>query len=239
MEHGIEGLDRAGSATVRSLAATVDAATGERSVADQEPDDDSSRRPRAHRAALALLTAALVGGAAVWAAGALAPSPTEPSTGPAPIDAAPVPVVAATPDAPVAALVADAGAGAAPSADAAPRGETAGHRAAHRTAARAEHRADQRSVTTSPPAQPSRATDHSVRRSPEPGTVLINTSPWARVTVAGREDGCPDTPCTLKLPPGDYTIELHNPVADLTAEIAVHVDSGATVQRTETLTRRR
>ena len=70
----------------------------------------------------------------------------------------------------------------------------------------------------------------------EPGTVKISATPWAEVTVLGRPDGCAETPCVLRLSPGRHTLRLRNPVARLTKDIRVTVESGKTVVINTSLT---
>jgi tRNA A-37 threonylcarbamoyl transferase component Bud32 len=70
-----------------------------------------------------------------------------------------------------------------------------------------------------------------------PGTVKVSATPWAAVKVRGRSEGCRDTPCTLRLPPGRHVLLLRNPVANLAKQVTVTVTSGATVVVRETLTR--
>jgi serine/threonine protein kinase len=60
------------------------------------------------------------------------------------------------------------------------------------------------------------------------GQVRISTRPWSRVTVRGHDAVCEETPCTLSLPPGDYSLYLENPIADRHAEVEVTVEAGRT-----------
>jgi hypothetical protein len=74
----------------------------------------------------------------------------------------------------------------------------------------------------------------------EPGTLVVTSTPWAEVTVAGRGESCADTTgsaCKLSLPAGTYTLRLYNPSANLGATVKVEVVAGETKTVRETLTR--
>jgi tRNA A-37 threonylcarbamoyl transferase component Bud32 len=74
----------------------------------------------------------------------------------------------------------------------------------------------------------------------EPGTLVVTSTPWAEVTVAGRGESCADTTgsaCKLSLPAGTYTLRLYNPSANLGATVTVEVVAGETKTVRETLTR--
>ncbi len=64
-------------------------------------------------------------------------------------------------------------------------------------------------------------------RSPAPPKVSpplelrVSSTPWAVVSVLGRTEGCPETPCRLLLPPGTYQLELHNPIIELRKTVKV------------------
>jgi hypothetical protein len=69
-----------------------------------------------------------------------------------------------------------------------------------------------------------------------PGTVRINTTPWSRVTVVGQKAGCEETECTLTLPPGRYTLRLHNPIDPTRSKnVKIEVKSGEETLVQETL----
>jgi hypothetical protein len=68
------------------------------------------------------------------------------------------------------------------------------------------------------------------------GTVRVSSSPWAEVRVGGRPERCAETPCTLMLPAGTYTLSLRNPVAQLDKTVTVVVRASETVTVRETLT---
>jgi hypothetical protein len=70
-----------------------------------------------------------------------------------------------------------------------------------------------------------------------PGKVRVQSSPWAEVEVVGRGKKCNDTPCTIELPAGRYTLRLRNPPAGLGASREVTVVSGDTVDVSAQLTR--
>jgi hypothetical protein len=61
-----------------------------------------------------------------------------------------------------------------------------------------------------------------------PGTVKVSTSPWARVRVVGHGGGCAETPCSLSLPPGRYSLRLENPHQPGATFVKVLVESGKT-----------
>lgn len=69
------------------------------------------------------------------------------------------------------------------------------------------------------------------------GFLRISSSPWARVTIVGRPETCRDTPCQLSLPPGTYSLTLHNPVKNVGKSISVKVIAGETATIREILTR--
>ncbi len=69
------------------------------------------------------------------------------------------------------------------------------------------------------------------------GSVRVSTSPWATVSVSGRSESCRDTPCKLDLPPGTYSVTLHNPVKNVGKTVDVHVKAGETATIREILTR--
>jgi serine/threonine protein kinase len=71
----------------------------------------------------------------------------------------------------------------------------------------------------------------------EPGHLQVNSSPWAEVEVIGRGRKCSETPCTLDLPPGRYTLRLRNPTANVGTTREVTVVSGQTQTVIVTLTR--
>jgi hypothetical protein len=99
----------------------------------------------------------------------------------------------------------------------------------------------------SPGAHPGRPTQHATRHAhgttpgttpaaaPAPGTVKISATPWARVTVAGSNASCNETPCVLQLPAGKHTLRLENPVAGLSKERLVDLAPGQTLVIRETL----
>jgi hypothetical protein len=70
---------------------------------------------------------------------------------------------------------------------------------------------------------------------PAPGTVKISVTPWARVTVAGSNASCAETPCVLALPAGKHTLRLVNPVAGLTKDRVIDLAPGETLVVRETL----
>jgi hypothetical protein len=82
-----------------------------------------------------------------------------------------------------------------------------------------------------PPPPPAAAAP---RRAPaEPGTVRVSwRGSWARVSVAGTGKGCPETPCSLQLPPGRYTIDLHNVVLDRRETRKISIGPGELVDVT-------
>ena len=69
------------------------------------------------------------------------------------------------------------------------------------------------------------------------GSVRVSTSPWAKVSVAGRAESCRDTPCKLDLPPGTYSLKLHNPVKNVGKTVTVDIKAGETATIREILTR--
>jgi hypothetical protein len=70
----------------------------------------------------------------------------------------------------------------------------------------------------------------------ELGVIKVSCQPWAKVNVAGRGEGCPETPCTLSLPPGRHTLHLSNPVSRFAKTVQVDVVSGETRYVKEALT---
>lgn len=210
---GRAALDPLGSATLLSRAGTVD---------DHAPGPAQPEAPPARRRwpiAAGVVAAVALGGAALYLATARA---DEPAAEVPMVAAAPPPDAAVIPTAPVTpALPPRSGADAAMTADGPPPGDAA-------PPPRSPGRVNADRSPAPPPAPTS-----------PPGTVLINASPWARVTVLHHDAGCEETPCTLTLPPGRHRIRLHNPVADLSREIVVEVESGAVVRRAESLTRPR
>ncbi len=68
------------------------------------------------------------------------------------------------------------------------------------------------------------------------GAVRVSSSPWAEVRVIGRADRCRETPCTLRLPAGTYTLALRNPVAHVGKNVVVEVRPHETITLRETLT---
>jgi serine/threonine-protein kinase len=72
------------------------------------------------------------------------------------------------------------------------------------------------------------------RRPPAaPGTVRVSwRGSWARVSVAGTGKGCPETPCSLRLPPGRYTVELHNVILDRRETRRISIGPGELVDVT-------
>lgn len=213
---GRAALDPLGSATLLSHAGTVD---------DPAPDPaPPERQARRWPMAAGLVAAVALGGAALYLATARADKPSSeespvaeqsPVAAASPADAAVIPTAPVTPALPP------------------QEGADAAVPAAARSPADA----------AAPPPSPRRGDpDRSPPRPPAPagppGAVLISASPWAQVTVLDHDAGCDETPCTLTLPPGRHRIRLHNPVADLSREIVVEIESGAVVRRTESLTRR-
>jgi serine/threonine-protein kinase len=59
----------------------------------------------------------------------------------------------------------------------------------------------------------------------DPGTVRITVSPWAFVSVDGKDQGT--TPLTLTLAPGDHEIVIRNPELDRREVIERTVEPGA------------
>ncbi|HEU5055880.1 MAG TPA: serine/threonine-protein kinase [Kofleriaceae bacterium] len=84
--------------------------------------------------------------------------------------------------------------------------------------------------------RPPRAGDGGPSAGP-PGTLQLDSTPWATVRIAGRRESCKETPCTLRLPPGTYRVRLANPLAHLEKEVQVTIESGRTVKVRESLTR--
>jgi serine/threonine protein kinase len=233
LEDGLDQVERAltlapGQSTMRSIAETVmepetiaaaktSAGNEDEPSADSEPEGlEERRRPRAHpRALWAAGALFLIAGGAVAVSMSGMLSSSGPADEPEPgaktamtaIDAAPAAPLVVPADATVTAV--------APTAvppDAAPA------RRGHVARAKADAR------SKAPPV--------------EPGTVKVRSQPWAEVTVVGRDEHCPDTnPCTLTLPPGTYTLRLHNPPSNLGMEVPVTVTSGETTVIRRTLTR--
>lgn len=83
--------------------------------------------------------------------------------------------------------------------------------------------------------RPGRPVQPAPAAAPAPGTVKISATPWARVTVAGSDASCNETPCVLQLPAGKHTLRLVNPVAGLSKERHVELAPGETVVIRETL----
>jgi len=71
----------------------------------------------------------------------------------------------------------------------------------------------------------------------ETGMIRVSSSPWASVAVEGQKAGCAETPCTLTLAPGVYTLILRNPPGGLEKTVEVRVVSGETTDVIENLTR--
>ncbi len=80
-----------------------------------------------------------------------------------------------------------------------------------------------------------------IRRPPPPpsatGTVEVGSNPWARVTVKGRSESCPETPCALTLPAGEHTLVLVNDQANRRATRTVTINANETTKISVTLTR--
>ena len=80
----------------------------------------------------------------------------------------------------------------------------------------------------------SAAADVIVRPPPPPpipnGTLVLNTHPWARVTIDGRVVG--NTPVRMQLPAGTHQIDLFVPQCNRTVSVAVQVQAGETVRIT-------
>ncbi len=70
------------------------------------------------------------------------------------------------------------------------------------------------------------------------GTIKVSSQPWAEVSVAGASARCADTPCTLSLPAGTYTLHLSNPVLRVAKDVRVEVVAGDTRYVKEVLTAR-
>jgi hypothetical protein len=216
-----------GSPTARSIAATV-TDPGEGGAGLAAPPGAPPRRSRAWMATAAV--AALVVGvpAAVLVARNLAPRDAPPARAEQAEDrAAPERTVPAP---------------------AAPHGEVSAPRPARRAAVEvssgpADVAGRAARAAAEAPHQPRQGGRAAVRRAGAPGggarpegTVRVSSSPWAEVRVIGRPDRCRETPCTLHLPAGTYTLALRNPVAHVGKNVVVEVRPLETVTLRETLT---
>jgi serine/threonine protein kinase len=209
-----------GEATALSMAATVgelsDAALADTALEESGEGKSGESRPQPPSWRIWALGAAAIAGLGITATVVLSstsdegdqPAVASIDAGAAPVDAT---SMVATIDAAGPAEALDATPDAATAPDAAPR---------RRVTADAGRRK---------PARP----DAGVKATGKPGTVRISTAPWARVTVAGRPEGCAETPCQLTLPAGRYTLILENPVSKVGARVEVEVQAGkvATVRK--------
>jgi len=226
LDDGADGLSRIaplapGDQTIRSVAETVaedgDAAGGDdeaAGTAESGAFEAAAARPRA-RWPLAVAAVVLAGGAV--AAYALTRG-----GGAGPVAAADAGVPAASGAASDAAVPAVAPVRfAAGAADAAPAAiDAAVARDVHRPRPHHESTAHADAAPVGPP-----------------GMVRVSSSPWAQVSVIGRHEGCPETPCEISLPPGRYRLRLVNPLANLAKTVEVTVESGVTKDVVESLTR--
>jgi hypothetical protein len=66
------------------------------------------------------------------------------------------------------------------------------------------------------------------------GTLTLNAYPWAKVFIAGKELGI--TPLKLDLPPGDYAVNLENPVVAVKRTVNLTVKEHQETQHFEKMT---
>ena len=88
-------------------------------------------------------------------------------------------------------------------------------------------------VDAAPVVDAAPAIDAAARRevvaSPEPGLLKVNTTRgWAQVAIPRARARCPETPCTFRLRPGRYTVEIRNPVDDSKTTRDVAIESAKT-----------
>ena len=83
-----------------------------------------------------------------------------------------------------------------------------------------------REVVVSTPPPPRETTPPPEAPPADPGKVVVNVKGWANVYINGQKRG--ETPLTVKLPPGSYSIRVENPETGYSASTSVEVSSGKT-----------
>lgn len=227
--------DRPGALTLRSMAATVgdESLVRERPSSDGDADFSADADSDAHVVQPASRWRRLVPAAALGLAILAAVSIARPSGPSHP---------AASPDSRVGSSVTpDAGPDAAhrradpvDTATAAPERRDAGNNTS------VVDEAFAKPAASAPPRRAERARPSRRRTALPPamsmGTLKISATPWAQVTVAGHDASCAETPCVLRLPEGEHSVHLVNPVARLQRDVPVRITRDHTLIITADLT---